>query len=725
MVIPIESSKNETIYFVFRCLISTFAPVKKVCLLLLTFIFSSFLQVGAVTVWQGSETINGKEGGNVSIEPSCFSNLQVADILRLSFIFVGQTEFPQISLRNGNWKDLAGTPGTALKAGMTQVDYYVSRPMLADIQENGLLITGIGFTLTAVDIIEGNGGIGYENAVWIGTTVFPSDWSVTQQLPSSCFAGIAEGEILRLCHKDLRPGAEAILRTPNWNELPGMDSFAQFSGNHTDIVISAEMLEELKNNGCFVQGVSFTLTSVEIINEEDQSKLKTDVPVVNEWMWSSPEVPRFRVNVTNPTAEAVHFEIVIRIADDLMTSYKDYRFSEMLDAGKSDDYDYSLDDAWQPGFYQATVLVDDEVARSFVFGYDATKMVSAPDMQADFMDFWNAAKTDLSQIEGQYTLTEVEDKSTSKRKVYLLEMKSVPDGTGEGIVRAYYAEPTAAGTYPAVLHFCAYDGGGGLWIPHGDDSPSQIDIVVSTRGQSINNRPPYTNEYGDWFAYGLGDKDKWYYRGAYMDCMRALDFLLTREKVQPQNIFAQGASQGGAFSIACAALGDGRINAIAPALPFMGDFPCYTQLVLWAGNTVKGRQTLLGMSDEEMYAMLSYFDTKNLATLVTCPVYMNFSLQDKDCPPHTNWAAYNNLGSSEKQYLTNPTSSHSIGETWVAEFTNFFASHLKSDADGIQNVSLERQEDTTIYDLKGVRQNGTLSSLPHGIYIQQGRKIVK
>ena len=699
--------------------------MRRFAFLLLSFIVVSLHQMGATTIWQGSEPINGKEGGCVSIESSYFSNMQVADILRLSFIFTGQTEFPQISLRNGNWKDLAGTSGTALTAGMAQVDYYVSRPMLTDIMENGLLITGIGYTLTAVDVIEGNGWEGYENAVWIGSTVFPSDWSVTQQLPSSCFADVAEGKILRLCHKDLHPGAEAILRTPNWNELSGMDSFAQFSGNHTDIVINAEMSEELKKDGCFVQGVAFTLTSVEIINEEELSKLKTDVPVVNEWMWSSPEVPRFSVNVTNPTTKIVRFEIVLRIADDLMTSYNDYSFSETLAAGESSDYEYSLDDAWKPGFYQATIIVNDEVARSFVFGYDATKMVSTPDMQDDFVDFWNAAKAELSQIEGQYTLTEVEDKSTSKRKVYLLEMKSVPDGTGEGIARAYYAEPTAAGTYPAVLHFCAYDGGGGLWIPYGDDNPSQIDIVVSTRGQSINNRPPYTNEYGDWFAYGLGDKDTWYYRGAYMDCVRALDFLHTREKVQPQNIFAQGASQGGAFSIACAALGDGRINAIAPALPFMGDFPNYTQLVLWAGNTVKGRQNLLGMSEEAMYAMLSYFDTKNLATLVTCPVYMNFSLQDKDCPPHTNWAAYNNLGSSEKYYLTNPTSGHSIGESWVAEFNNFFASHLKSEMDGIQSVPIARQEDTAIYDLRGVRQNGTLSSLPHGIYIQQGRKIVK
>ena len=123
--------------------------------------------------------------------------------------------------------------------------------------------------------------------------------------------------------------------------------------------------------------------------------------------------------------------------------------------------------------------------------------------------------------------------------------------------------------------------------------------------------------------------------------------------------------------------------------------------------------------------MLSYFDTKNLATLVTCPVIMDFSLQDSSCPPHTTWAAFNNVGSSEKQYLINPTLGHEIGGSWVTELYNFFASHLKSDLNGIQNVPVARQTDASVYDLHGVRYNGSLSSLPHGIYIQQGRKIVK
>lgn len=559
--------------------------------------------------------------------------------------------------------------------------------------------------------------------VWEGSVRFPIEWTTSQSLPASCFAQAKAGNVIRLCHRDLYGAAQVILRTAGWGVMPGMAGAGLLSGRHSDILISEEMLAELQQNGCIVFGIGFTLTSVEVLSKKERPRLEVGVPVVNDWMWSSPNVPTFHVNVTNPTDEPVDFDIEITISNDKLSSSEDFSYPSSLGAGESQSYDFKPVRSLRPGFYLATIHVAGEEARTFYFGVDAEKLVSAPDMQADFLDFWQDAKDELAAVDPQYTLTELPDKSSALRKVYLLEMKSVPDATGEGIVRAYYAEPTAPGRYPAILHFCAYDGGGGLSVPRADDNPSQIDIVVSTRGQSINNRPPYTNLYGEWLVYGFGKPETWYYRGAYLDCLRALDFLLSREKVQPENIFASGSSQGGAFTLACAALSDGRLNAIAPACSFMGDFPDYFQLVCWPYNTFLPMQRGLGLSDEAMYAMLSYFDTKNLATLITCPVIMNFSLQDTTCPPHTVWAAYNNLASSEKQYIPNPTLGHTTGETWGDDLRSFFASHIK-DPDAIQSIWVPNSDDA-IYDLHGVRHQGSLSTLPHGIYVHRGKKIVK
>ena len=115
-----------------------------------------------------------------------------------------------------------------------------------------------------------------------------------------------------------------------------------------------------------------------------------------------------------------------------------------------------------------------------------------------------------------------------------------------------------------------------------------------------------------------------------------------------QNIFLEGGSQGGAYSMACAAL-DHRITAVACYITFMSDFPDYFKIVNWPAEPVFSKQKELGLSDEQLYKTLSYFDIKNLAQWIECPVYMAIGLQDVTCPPHTNFSGYNNA-QVEKQY---------------------------------------------------------------------------
>ena len=55
-------------------------------------------------------------------------------------------------------------------------------------------------------------------------------------------------------------------------------------------------------------------------------------------------------------------------------------------------------------------------------------------------------------------------------------------------------------------------------------------------------------------------------------------------------------------------------NSIAPAIPFMGDFPDYFRIGAWpstqAYNWLKNQA---GLTEADMYDFLSYFDTKNMA----------------------------------------------------------------------------------------------------------------
>jgi cephalosporin-C deacetylase-like acetyl esterase len=62
---------------------------------------------------------------------------------------------------------------------------------------------------------------------------------------------------------------------------------------------------------------------------------------------------------------------------------------------------------------------------------------------------------------------------------------------------------------------------------------------------------------------------------------------------------------------------------------------------------------------EEVFRTLSYFDIKNLAPKIKAPVLMLMGLMDDVCPPHINFAAYNNL-KCPKSYVAYPYSGHGL-----------------------------------------------------------------
>ena len=84
------------------------------------------------------------------------------------------------------------------------------------------------------------------------------------------------------------------------------------------------------------------------------------------------------------------------------------------------------------------------------------------------------------------------------------------------------------------------------------------------------------------------------------------------------------------------------------------------------------------MTDEEMFAFLSYFDTKNLATRISCAVWATSGLQDGTCPPHTNMAPFNNLPSTDKQMNFYPEMQHDYPRSWNSDIMQFFKTRIKN-----------------------------------------------
>ena len=415
--------------------------------------------------------------------------------------------------------------------------------------------------------------------------------------------------------------------------------------------------------------------------------LKQSVPVTDNWVFDSK--PSITIHIENPNAIAQTAAITVRIISDLKKNVVTIEQNEEIPANGSKDVVITTQEDLAPGFYRANCIVNNKGARNFIFGISPEEIVSASDKQDDFDEYWTAAKEQLAALDMNAQLTELPTKSTAKRKVYLVELQSVPDSPDGDpvIVRGYYAEPQDGQKHPVIMHFYGYDSQNATsWppCPGGNDS-EYAEFFFSIRGQMLNNRAAsnrvpdgkgdFVNIYGDWFAYNFGVKDGYYYRGAFMDCVQAVRFMATRETSDMTQLFAEGSSQGGALSYAVAALSDYPFTAIAPCVAFLGDFPDYFNIVSWPAETAKANKG--SMTDEEMYAFLSYFDTKNLATRISAAVIACSGLQDGTCPPHTNLAPYNNLPTEDKVIYYYPEMGHEIPSDWNKKIMNFFKERMK------------------------------------------------
>ena len=430
-----------------------------------------------------------------------------------------------------------------------------------------------------------------------------------------------------------------------------------------------------------------------VVDPAELEDFKLSVPVPeNNWIYSGK--PTFVIHAENPNKVAVKAEAKVRISKDTGDEVTPFTREVEVPASGSLDIDMAVPQELEPGFYKAGCYVKGRSARIFGFGVSPEKLVSAPDKQADFDTFWEDAKKQLAAIDMKANLIEITGKSSAKCKVYLVELQSVPDGLeGDPVtVRGYYLEPQDGQPHPVLMHFYGYDTIGNYVSCPGANNGDYAEFYLSHRGQYINRAPAnkrgdgldmdFTNTYGDWFAFQFGDKNGYYYRGAFMDCVQAVRFMATRPTSDMNNLFGEGSSQGGALSYAAAALSDYPFTAIAPCAAFLGDYPDYFRIVSWPASTAKTAwkkytETHSGLTEADMYTFLSYFDTKNLATRIQCAVIACSGLQDTTCPPHTNTAPFNNLTVTDKVMYYYPELGHQIPSNWPGLYTKFFKERIK------------------------------------------------
>jgi len=170
-----------------------------------------------------------------------------------------------------------------------------------------------------------------------------------------------------------------------------------------------------------------------------------------------------------------------------------------------------------------------------------------------------------------------------------------------------------------------------------------LSLNIRGHGNSTDDEPAYQWwGPGDYLLRGLDDPQKFFYRGAIMDCLRGVDFVASRPEIDTKRIGITGGSQGGMLSFAAAAL-DKRITLSAPDIPFVPDSMKGFKMTAWPGMVVRH---WLGR------------DPKNLAGWIECPVLMGVGLPDTAATATTAFAAYNQVR-GPKEYRVYPEAGHS------------------------------------------------------------------
>jgi len=366
-------------------------------------------------------------------------------------------------------------------------------------------------------------------------------------------------------------------------------------------------------------------------------------------------VLKLPVEIQNGKTGKIKGKLSIIIRNDFFDTIATYESAVKLAAKSKSIISFPFE-GMKPGIYLVTATLSSKDVNKrikFNFAVDPEKMTTVSDTPPDFTQYWANAKRELSTVDPEYKLFKIDSLGTDARDCYLVEMQSL----GNVLVRAWLLTPKKPGKYPAVLTVQGYSSY--MQSDWTFNDPNVVSLGLNIRGHG-NSRDDVNPGFPGYLYSGIEDKEKFIYRGAYMDCVRAIDFLFSRSEVDTNRVAVEGGSQGGALSFATAALCGNRIKAVVPAVPFLSDFPEYIKVAAWPTNEWEGyakEHPQFGITG--ILKTLSYFDIKNLAPWVTAPVFMGVGLIDETCPPRINFAAYNNL-KVEKEYVVFPDSGHGL-----------------------------------------------------------------
>ncbi|MBE7173930.1 MAG: acetylxylan esterase [Williamsia sp.] len=297
----------------------------------------------------------------------------------------------------------------------------------------------------------------------------------------------------------------------------------------------------------------------------------------------------------------------------------------------------------EPGFLrcQVTTEVDGITYRGLATAScNALQLQPTVQKPADFEAFWDGGKKTLGQLPIDAKMTLLPDRSSALTNVYQVSLQ----GYGRSRLYGILAVPKKEGKYPALLEVP----GAGI-RPYGPDldmaDKGMIVLTIGIHGIPVTLDP---GVYADLSAgalqnyqfFNADNRDKYYYKRVYLNCIRANDFLVSLPQYDGQTLAVTGGSQGGALSIITASL-DPRVKWLAAYYPALSDLSGYLNGRAGGWPHFYSESNMQFYNTEAVKKTLPYYDVVNFARNLKTEGQYSWGFNDETCPPTSMYAAYN------------------------------------------------------------------------------------
>lgn len=302
----------------------------------------------------------------------------------------------------------------------------------------------------------------------------------------------------------------------------------------------------------------------------------------------------------------------------------------------------------EPGFttIRTSVEVDGKKYTNLTnIGFEPYNIKPTTTLPDDFTEFWDKTRKKAESVPMLTKITYNEKQSTPKVDVYYVKIQSYRVGNYVYGVLSVPKEDkykNAEGKIPAILRLPgatvrAFNG------PNDLAEKGFIVLEIGVHGIPVDQDPEIysalvSGSLSGYATMGLDSRETFYYKRVYMGCIRAIDYLCSREDVDTSRIAVYGGSQGGMLSVVTASM-DKRVKAMVCQFPAFCDVTGY-----YYGRSGGWPHLFLDKNEPNIEAKIKvskYYDVVNFARFLTIPGYYSWGFNDIVCCPSSTFSAYN------------------------------------------------------------------------------------